>query len=585
MSVIIKKVNQTKIPLIIIDSRLDQNEVKKNKLDFSFIGFDDYSAGFDTGKLFTKHFLKNDPVAILQGYKVGSYSKRVDGFRKAITNHLQLEAVVSANFEELKSYQETKKLFKRLPHLKGIFCTSDNMAMGTLTALYELNRNDVWVSGFDGTHAGRLALQKGRLLSTVSTQPEEMGRKAIIMARDQVLNSTKPSEQIIPTYLLTQSSVLDLPKQIIQKHHYIIVRPKKDLSEFDYPSIASSTDCPIILGNNFKKDLPPRLRLLSADKYIIITDQVVHRLYGKQFLQTMKHENLETKLFVIPSGEQYKTFTTLNDLATRILASGITKKSCLILLGGGVIGNLAGFLAAILMRGIRFVHVPTTVMSQIDSTTGGKQAVNTEHGKNLLGTFYEPQFIYIDFSFIKTLPKREFNSGMAEAIKHGLCQSKKLLKLIDNNIYPDIVREVIALKIQLIESDPREKKEGLALVYGHTIGHALETASAHQLNHGEAISIGMVAAVHISNAMHFCNKELVSLHENILKKHGLPIRIPKNIKKEKIFQALLFDKKERNRLLPFVLLEKMEKMKNINETYLIPVKKEVIMDVIDHLFL
>ena len=150
----------------------------------------------------------------------------------------------------------------------------------------------------------------------------------------------------------------------------------------------------------------------------------------------------------------------------QIISHGITKNSCIILLGGGVVGNLGGFLSAILMRGLRFVHVPTTVMSHIDSTTGGKQAVNTPHGKNLLGTFYEPEFIYIDIDTIRTLPEREYASGIAEAIKHGLCQSKKLLEYISEGDYKKIVLETIKLKTKLIKKDPLEQKEGLVLEHG-----------------------------------------------------------------------------------------------------------------------
>ncbi|GEM_PF-744053 len=576
----VTSINKAKIPLVIVDSHLDDREVVKRKLHFSFLGFDDYKGGFETGKIFVQHFSKGTHVAIIQGYKIGSYTKRVDGFRDAMGSHLNLKAVVSGNFEEEKAYQETKKLLKKFQDLKAIFCTSDNMAMGALTALFEMNRNEVIVSGFDATHAGKLALQKGRLLSTVSTDPEEMGRKAIKMARDMALGLKSPSEHHVEIQLLTKERLLAVPKQVFQKRRYPIVYPDPALKEFDYSTLHRALDCPIILGKDFLTDVPPRLRQIQADKYLVITDEVVHRLYGEKFVSAMQQEGLRTELFTIPAGEQHKTFTALNDLATRILVSGMTKKSCLVLLGGGVVGNLAGFLAAILMRGIRFVHIPTTTIAQIDSTTGGKQAVNTEHGKNLLGTYYEPEFVYIDFNFVKTLPAREFRSGIAEAIKHGLCQSQNLLSIIEKNDYQQIVSETIRLKTHLIEADPREQGAGLVLLYGHTIGHALETVSNHRLNHGEAISIGMMAAARLSNAMGFCKTELVARHEKILERQGLPIRIPQTLKVEDILRVLSYDKKERAGRVPFILLEDIESMKKDHGNYLIPVKEDLIRKVL-----
>ncbi len=577
------KINHAKIPLIIIDSRLDPPLVRKHKLQFNFIGFDDYKGGYDTGKLFLKSLPKYSSVAVIEGYRSGSYTQRVDGFKDAVKNNLVLKSVISANFEEDAAYLKTKILLQQLPDLRGIFCTSDNMALGCLTALFEADRNDVLVSGFDATYAGKLALEKKTLFSTVDTSPEEMGKRAVQSAREVLLGHTIASDQEYFIKVLTQEHIRKHPKTVLQTRNYRLVVPLPQAREFDYSSLHESYDCPIILGKDMVRDVPSRLAKLNADKFYIITDSIVKKLYGDSLLSSLRQENLHSELLFFPVGEQHKTFTILNALAASILDRGITKRSCLVLLGGGVVGNLAGLLASLLMRGIRFVHIPTTVMAQIDSTTGGKQAVNMPHGKNLLGTFYEPEFIYIDQSVIKTLPKREYASGMAEAIKHGLCQSRKLLEYVQKDDYSKVLPETIRLKINLLESDPREQHEGLILVYGHTVGHALETISNHSLNHGEGISIGMVAAAKISLKLGYCSPQLVQFHEGILKRKGLPIRIPPHLNVKDISRYLLYDKKERKKNITFVLLEDVGKVKTVKGGYLISVGGSIIEEVLAEL--
>ena len=384
--------------------------------------------------------------------------------------------------------------------------------------------------------------------------------------------------------MITPQETETLPKNVVQKRNYVLVEPNKNAGEFDYASLRHSRDCPIILGNDLHNELPPRLAQLGADRYYIVTDSNVKRLYGDRLLQVLRNQGFEANMLWFGAGEHSKTFATLNRLANEVLDQGLTKNSCLVALGGGVVGNLGGLLAALLMRGIRFVHVPTSVMSQADSTTGGKQAANTRHGKNLLGTFYEPEFIYIDHTLIETLPKREYASGIAEVIKHGLCQSSILLTLLDENrSYQEILKETIKLKTRIIGIDPRESHEGLTLVYGHTIGHAIETASNHRLSHGEAVAIGMVAAARISRELGYCSDSLVEKHEHILNRYNLPTRIPKYVKVGDILQTLLYDKKERTDKTTFVLLEDEEKIKTCNGAYRIPVNHEVIGKVVGEL--
>jgi 3-dehydroquinate synthetase/ABC-type sugar transport system substrate-binding protein len=568
------------IPTVVIDSRPDAGAIRRFGIHLSFIGFDDYTGGFETGRLLARKLPRQSEVAVVQGYRIGSYTERVRGFREAVGTGLKLRAVVSANFEEDAAYQQTLKLIRRFPNLRGIFCTSDNMAMGALTALFELNKPSVRVCGFDATHAGRLALERGRLLSTVDSKPMEMGRLAIQRAREIVERIQKPTDEQYPVHLLTKEELFAPVKRIVQRRTYRILRPLPSHQEFEYARLHESLECPILIGTKMFEELPPRLTLLDADRYWIINDATVKRLYGEKLRRAMERAGLATKMETIAPGESNKTFTTLNLLASTLLDSGVTKRSVLVLLGGGVVGNLAGFLASILMRGVRFVHVPTTVMAQIDSTTGGKQAVNTPQGKNLLGTYYEPEFIYIDPSMVETLSTREYRSGIAEAIKHGLCQSPQLLQRVRERTYEPILLNTIRLKVGLIEDDPLERGRGLALLYGHTLGHAIETASNHALNHGEAISIGMLGAALVSEKLGIGTEGLAEQHQTALCGVGLPILLPRSVDINAVFRTLQFDKKERSSVVPFVLLERIGKLAIRKGKYSVPVGLPIVRTVV-----
>lgn len=551
LSPAIAEARRRRIPVIIIDSEIEGAGAP-------FVGFDDFKGGFETGLFLRSRLGKGDKVAVIAGPARGSYTRREEGFLKAVRGHLDVCAVRRAGFEEDLSYSATVSIVRSHPSVRAFFCTSDNMALGCASALHDLARSDIHVCGFDATHAGLLALKAGRLLSTVSTSPETMGAQAVATARLLLEQRRTPRRQLAPVELLTKGSFAKLPKQAIQKREYRIVDAQRHMKEFDYSSLPDSLVCPIVIGrDSYLAELPERLRALDADKYFVLTDHTIRRLYGNALQRSMERSGMRTSLHSTSPGERHKTFTTLNNLANSILDEGITKRSCIVILGGGVIGNMAGFLAAILMRGIRFVHVPTTVTAQIDSTTGGKQAVNTAHGKNMLGTFYEPEFIYIHPAFIKTLPARQYRAGMAEAIKHGLCQSRKLLGLIDEKKYETAMRETILLKTRLLATDPREKALGLILVYGHSVGHALEILSDHRLAHGEAISIGMMVDARIAVLSGIARPSLVAQHKEILARHGLPTRIPRDIPPAEILRLLMYDKKERRTHLPFMLLERI----------------------------
>jgi 3-dehydroquinate synthetase len=318
----------------------------------------------------------------------------------------------------------------------------------------------------------------------------------------------------------------------------------------------------IYLGRDILDQLADCAGGLEADKFFIITDDNV----AGAFLEPVKAELskvAETHALIFPAGEQSKTLTTLEELGAKVLDARATKSSVIVCLGGGVVGNLGGLLSALLFRGIRFFHIPTTMVAQIDSAIGQKQAVNYKRGKNLFGQYYPPEFVFIDFGFLRKLPERQIKAGLAESVKHGLCQEETFFEYINQRApkfsWEDIEyisAHTIELKLELLVIDPYEGKLDPQLELGHTIGHALEIRKNGQLLHGESIAIGMTVESRISVAQGFMEPELAERIEAIFQKIGLPTRIPADISIDQILETLTFDNKRRTAINDFFLLEK-----------------------------
>ena len=351
-----------------------------------------------------------------------------------------------------------------------------------------------------------------------------------------------------------------------------------------------SKESNIYFGIDVLNELNEKIKPYTPDKVIIVTENNINKIYGEKVLNRIK-KDFEADVISIPAGEKYKTPETYLNLCDELLSKEITKKSFIVLLGGGVLGNLGGFAASTIMRGLRFAYLPTTIMAQADSTTGGKQGVNTKAGKNLLGIFNDPEFVFIDFIFLRTLPKREIKCGLAECIKHALCQDKEFYEKLMEKLNAEaeysleslwwIIEKTLRLKMEILRIDPKEINEGKILVYGHTIGHAIETLSKGALNHGEAIAIGMACAGEISKILGFAGTKLVDKQKEILQKAGLPIKIPGEISKENIIKQLGYDKKYGYGGKEFILLDYIGKMANIEGKYGIRVKPELIEQAID----
>jgi len=314
---------------------------------------------------------------------------------------------------------------------------------------------------------------------------------------------------------------------------------------------------PIYVGYN----IMPRLKkLLSSGKGVIVTDKNVNSLWGKEI------RSLGLPVCVIPSGERSKCLSEAENIYRKLLEYGLDRHGFIVAVGGGVVGDLAGFVASTYMRGVSCVQVPTTLMSQVDSSIGGKTGVNLPEGKNLVGCFWQPKFVFIDVRFLTTLPKKELKSGLAEVIKYGVIRDNKLFRELENyadelytiepKMWIDIVSRCAKIKADVVSRDERETK-GLRVIlnYGHTIGHAIESALLYKgVTHGEAVAIGMVLAAKLSNSLGYLSDEDTHRHNLLI---DSLLSIDREIDFKDIEGYLKRDKKAKDGKVRFVLADKI----------------------------
>ena len=304
-----------------------------------------------------------------------------------------------------------------------------------------------------------------------------------------------------------------------------------------------------------------------AQRYFVVTDSAVSAVHGPRVLDTLRWQGLGVELLDFPAGEPSKTIGTCLALIDRMLALGADRTSALIALGGGVVGDLAGFVASVFMRGIPYVQVPTTLLAQVDSAIGGKTGVDLPAGKNLLGSFYQPKGVFIDLDFLETLSEGEFRNGLAEIIKCGVIEDPELLNDLEAHAASILRRDmaqmehVVArscrIKKAIVEIDESEKGLRRLLNFGHTVGHALEAGSNYTLSHGEAVSIGMVASAVLSERLKYLPREDRERIEAVLTDFGLPTRIPKGADTAALLSFMRRDKKKQGGAIHFVLLKKI----------------------------
>lgn len=316
-------------------------------------------------------------------------------------------------------------------------------------------------------------------------------------------------------------------------------------------------------------------QFLSQKKYskiFVITDENVAKFH----LKKIENFLINSESIIIKAGESSKSFESLEKICEEILAKGVDRKSLIIAFGGGVIGDLAGFIASILLRGIDFIQIPTTLLAAVDSSVGGKTAINSKSGKNLIGSFYQPQMVICDLDFLDSLSERELRSGFAEVIKYGIIRDKNFFEFLQKNFEKlfekntDFLQKIISrsceMKAEIVGRDERESGDRMLLNFGHTFGHVFETETGYsnELLHGEAVALGMAMAAKMSCNLGLISKESAQEISSFLENCGFITdhkKIRKNWNEENLVSHLAKDKKNENKNLTFILL------KNIGEAF------------------
>ena len=311
---------------------------------------------------------------------------------------------------------------------------------------------------------------------------------------------------------------------------------------------------PILIEPGCLKRIPEDLgSVYPATRYCIITDDNVSGFYGESLQQAIESAGLACDLLVFPHGEDHKHLSTVGSLISQAAQKGLDRKSMVIALGGGVSGDVAGFVAATYMRGVPFIQIPTSLLAQVDSSVGGKTGVDIPEGKNLVGAFYQPQAVYIDPEVLHTLPRKEYINGLAEVIKHGIIRDLDYFQMLDERfdqgmaLDPEVLSDLIyvscKIKSAVVAEDEKEADIRRILNFGHTIGHAVEAASHFEIAHGFGVSIGMVAAGRISVLKGLLAEDKLATIVSMLQRYGLPTEVPQNLDRKQIKSYLLTDKK------------------------------------------
>jgi 3-dehydroquinate synthase len=317
------------------------------------------------------------------------------------------------------------------------------------------------------------------------------------------------------------------------------------------------------IGAGILSQTGQRLKELGyIDKAVIITNPVVKKLYGVRLKQCLVDAGYKTTILVIPDGEEYKSLESAGKLYQQLAESGAERSTPILALGGGVIGDLAGFVAATYMRGVPLVQLPTTLLAQCDSSIGGKTAVNHVQLKNEIGAFYQPKITIADINTLKTLPLEELTGGIGEVIKYAVIKDAQfftyleknldLIKALDDNVLEAIVVKSAQIKAEVVETDERDTGLRNILNLGHTVGHAVESVTNFQVSHGQAVSIGMIAAAKIAAKMGIFDSGSVTRLKNLLEKAGLMTKLPP-VAVKRVMQAMRYDKKAQSGKIRFVL--------------------------------
>jgi 3-dehydroquinate synthase len=326
-----------------------------------------------------------------------------------------------------------------------------------------------------------------------------------------------------------------------------------------------------------------------AQRYVIITDSHLNR-QGESLQAAFRRRGLGCDLVSFPAGEGSKSRRVRDEIEDGIIRLGAGRDTALVALGGGVVGDLVGFVAATFKRGIPYVQVPTTLIGMVDSSIGGKTGINHAAGKNLIGSFHQPSAVYIDVDYLKTLPERHYASGLAEVIKCGVIADRALFASLETHLdrivrrEPDLMSRVIEaccrIKAKVVMEDPHESNRRKILNYGHTIGHAIETLSGFRLAHGEAVAIGMVAEARLAARLGMLSAAAAARIARLCDATGLPTAVPPAFTPAAILQVARHDKKNRQGRIAYALPIRIGAMASEDGDYAVPASDALVTEIL-----
>jgi 3-dehydroquinate synthase len=324
----------------------------------------------------------------------------------------------------------------------------------------------------------------------------------------------------------------------------------------------------ILVGKDLLKQVGSYLsHLVKSQSAIIITHPSINKLYGNTLRSSLQEEGIKALTFEVPEGESCKSIQQAEKLFDRLIENHCGRETPLIALGGGVIGDLTGFVAATFLRGVPYIQIPTTLLSQVDSSVGGKTAVNHRLGKNLIGAFYQPKLVVVDLDTLKSLPKDEFRAGLAEVIKYGIIEDADLFAFLEKNVEKilqldsesllHVIETSCSIKAKVVEKDEKESRYRMVLNYGHTLGHAIEALTFYsKFKHGEAVAIGMIYAAKLSHVTGQCSHEVVGRIQSLIKKFGFVTQLP-DFSPKKYIESMYLDKKAMDKKIRFIMVKEI----------------------------
>lgn len=295
----------------------------------------------------------------------------------------------------------------------------------------------------------------------------------------------------------------------------------------------------------------------SAERVAVITDDTVDKLYSDVVMKSLSDAGFETFKFVFPHGEKSKNISTFSSILEFLAESGLTRTDALVALGGGIVGDVAGFAAASYLRGIDFIQIPTTLLACVDSSVGGKTAIDLKAGKNLAGAFYQPKLVIADFETLSTLTDGIFADGMAEVIKYGVIFDKAFFEFLRDNEAKDnleyVITRCVELKRDIVNADEKEKGVRALLNFGHTVGHAIEKCSGYKIPHGSAVAVGMVIISRAAYKCSFCDENCTDIIASLNKKYSLPVST--DFSASELSSAAMADKKRAGDKIKLIIPE------------------------------